>query len=93
MAKKKSRALSIKDTEIIRGDVELDLGDLMGDLISAMKATHSVMRVGTMNLKYVAALSPELDAIANELRQASEKFRKIQAGVETLAHRSKQGKL
>jgi len=92
---KKSHApkrLSTKHSETIREDIEHDLHDLVGDLLSAMKATHGAMRVGTMNLKYAAALSPELETIAYELREAGERFRKIQAGVETLKHRAKEGK-
>lgn len=91
--KEKKKKLSTKHTETIREDIELNLASLMSDLILAMKATHGAPRVGTMNLKYAAALSPELDAIAYELREAGERFREIQAGVETLKYRAKEGKL
>lgn len=87
------KVLRNKHTEEIRRDIEFDLHDLMGDLISASKATHSALRVGAMNLKYASALGPDVDTIAYELREASDKLRKIQAGVETLAQRSKEGKL
>jgi hypothetical protein len=86
----KKSVLRNKHTETIREDIESDLADLMSDLISAMKATHSAMRVGTMNLKYASALGPDVETIAEELRQAGDKFRKIQAGVETLVQRAKE---
>lgn len=86
----KKSALRNKHTEEIRRDIEFDLHDLIGDLISASKATHSALRVGAINLKYASALGPDLDAIAHELREAGEKFRKIQAGVETLVQRAKE---
>lgn len=90
--KKEKKALRNKHTETIREDIEFDLADLMSDLISAMKATHSAMRVGGMNLKYASALRSDVETIAYELREAGEKFRKIQAGVETLAERAKERK-
>jgi len=87
------KAIRSRHAEEIRRDIEFDLHDLMGDLISASKAAHSALRVSGMNLKYAHALRPDLDSIGQELRDASERFRKIQAGVETLAARVKEGKL
>jgi len=87
------RALRNKPAEEIRKDLEFDLHGLMGDLLSAAKATHSASRVSAMNLKYASALGPDLDAIANDLRDASETFRKIQAGVETLIQRAKKARV
>jgi hypothetical protein len=86
----KKKALRNKHTETIREDIEFDLAGLMSDLISAMKATHAAMRVGGMNLKYASALSPDVETIAAELREACDKLRKIQAGVETLVERAKE---
>ncbi|HYX22261.1 MAG TPA: hypothetical protein VFA98_15565 [Thermoanaerobaculia bacterium] len=88
--KKEDKVLRNKHTEEIRRDVEFDLHSLMDDLLSAARATHDAARVGTMNLRYAAALGPDIERIGDELREAADKLRKIQAGVETLAQRAKE---
>lgn len=88
-----SQALRDRPTEELRQEIRDSFHRLVGDLLSAAQIAHLLDRVGEMNLKWVQGLGDDTDKIAEELRSASENFRKAQAAIEVLADRAKAEKL
>jgi hypothetical protein len=78
-----------RPTEELRQEIRDALHSIAGDLLTAAQAAHAADRVSDMNLKWIAGLGEELDRIGDNMRSASDNFRKVQSAVEVLSERAK----